>query len=535
MSGGTLVELLERARGSTGGGIVDGDRRRSWSELIASGEAGASWLREYGVGPGHRVALCLHPGIDLTIAAFASLLAGAAYVPLDPLSPVRRSAMICTDARASVLVADTPAFVERLLAEPGLAHRPRLIVLSGAASPSPITIAGIPVVEFAAFAAARSNADRIERMPVPEPEPESLAYVLFTSGSTGRPKGVAISHRAARCFVDWSRECVDLQPDDRVAALTPLHFDLSVFDLYASFAAGATMVAIPRRLVGFASELVSMLAEQAVTVVYTVPTLLVQMVARTGALDLPRLRVVMFAGEPFPIKHLRALMLALPGRRYLNLYGPTETNVVTVHEVESVPAEDGPATPIGVACAGAELFLLDEQGEPHPLAPGQVGELCVAGPVLMQGYWDVEDPGGHAGLVIDPRGTGALVHRTGDRVRVDEAGRLIWLGRISQTIKCAGYRIEPGEIEHRLLEHPGVREAYVVVRPHPTLGGELEAVIVPSGDVELDARELQRHCALGLPRWMVPTHVRVVAEVPRTSTGKVDRRALIGDAQEVCS
>ncbi|PRQ06486.1 amino acid adenylation domain-containing protein [Enhygromyxa salina] len=539
---GTLVELIARAAdesSASGGGVVDGARERSWSELARESYRAANLLREHGVMSGQRVAMCLHNSVEQAMFAFATLATGAAYVPLDPASPTPRTALVCADADPAVIVVATVALAERLFAEPGLTGRPRLVILACANGPE--QIAGVPVMylgsDGAGLAAYPSSP------PAVTIDPSDLAYVLFTSGSTGRPKGVAISHRAARCFVDWSQACVELGSGDRVGALTPLHFDLSVFDLYASVAGGATMVVVPRRIVGFATELAQYLAAQRVTVLYTVPTVLISLISRNmlSADAQPDLRVVMFAGEPLPIKHLRAMMLALPGRRYLNLYGPTETNVVSYHEVTQVPAESDPPTPIGKVCAGAQLFALDAQGQ--ALAPGQIGELCVGGPVLMLGYWSPSpiaggEPARGAGLVPDPReaesgvgveveGRGASIYRTGDLVSVDADGCYSWVGRASQTVKIAGYRIEPGEVEHRLLEHPGVAQAYVLARPHPQLGTQLEAVVVAALDTALDDRALQLHCARALPRWMVPARVRIVDEVPRTSTGKVDRRALL--------
>ncbi len=218
----------------------------------------------------------------------------------------------------------------------------------------------------------------------------------------------------------------------------------------------------------------------------------------------PSLRSVFFAGEVFPVKHLRRAMEVLPQARFFNLFGPTETNVCTAYEVPAPPAADVTAIPIGTASSGDVATIRDPEGRPVP--NGEVGELFIEGPTVMLGYWD----GGKRTPARHPYPTGDLVSRRPD-------GQLMYHGRRDHMVKVHGFRVELGEVEVALASHPAVREAIVVLH-----AGELHAVVVPS-DGSLSVLDLKRHCASKLPKYMVPFGVRIVKDLPRTSSGKADR------------
>jgi acyl-CoA synthetase (AMP-forming)/AMP-acid ligase II len=238
-----------------------------------------------------------------------------------------------------------------------------------------------------------------------------------------------------------------------------------------------------------------------------------------------RLRHVLFAGEVLPVRHLRDLMGRVPHARFWNLYGPTETNVCTYHPVSALGPADTPPVPIGRACAHAQVFAVSEGG--RLAEPGEVGELFVGGPSLMRGYWGRPEASAEV-LVPDPRRSGGAppVYRTGDLVRLDPDGTYSFLGRRDLMVKSRGYRVELGEIEAILHGHPDVREAAVVAIPDERLGHRLHAMVVPREGGGVVAQDIQAHCAAHLPRYMVPERVEVCERLPRTSSGKVDRRAL---------
>jgi acyl-coenzyme A synthetase/AMP-(fatty) acid ligase len=277
----------------------------------------------------------------------------------------------------------------------------------------------------------------------------------------------------------------------------------------------------------FPTRLAAWMDRERVSVWYSVPSVLT-MLASYGNLreaGLSRLRAVIFAGEVFPARHLSRLMAELPRPRYLNWYGPTETNVCTWYEVPP-GAELSAPVPIGKACANTDAFAITADGD-RVDKPGQEGELHVRGPGLMSGYWGDADK--TAGVLAGNPFQAAyheLAYRTGDLVTLDEAGDFVFLGRRDGMVKTRGYRVELGEVETALYAHPAVREAVVLPVPDELLGNRLRAVI--SADDGLTREEILDHCRRQLPAYMVPDVVEFREALPRTSNGKVDRVGLQG-------
>ena len=309
----------------------------------------------------------------------------------------------------------------------------------------------------------------------------------------------------------------------------PLHFDLSVFDIFATCRAAACLAVLPEGAATFPVSIARWLEAERISVWYSVPSVLT-LLACYGSLqqlDLSALRTVIFAGEVFPPKHLARLMAELPHPRYLNWYGPTETNVCTAFEVPAGWADAEPA-PIGKACANTQVFAVTSEGC-RVSRPGEVGELYVRGPSLMRGYWGQPAKTSEV-LVRNPFRAeyGELVYRTGDLVTLEPEGNYAYLGRRDSMVKIRGYRIELGEVEATLYQHPAIREAAVLPVPDELLGNRLRAVI--TADVgNLTREDVLDHCRQWLPGYMVPDIVEFRETLPRTSTGKVDR---VGLAQE---
>jgi acyl-CoA synthetase (AMP-forming)/AMP-acid ligase II len=236
---------------------------------------------------------------------------------------------------------------------------------------------------------------------------------------------------------------------------------------------------------------------------------------------------VIFAGEVFPPKYLARLMAELPHARYLNWYGPTETNVCTAFEVPAAEADAGEAdagpAPIGKACANTEVFAVTSDGR-RVSKPGEEGELYVRGPSLMQGYWGLPDKTREV-LVRHPLAEKSRerVYRTGDLVTLDPAGNYVYIGRLDSMVKIRGYRVELGEVEAALFRHPAIREAAVLPVPDELLGSRLRAVVVAAGAGNITRENVLDHCRRWLPAYMVPDLVDFAEALPRTSTGKVDR------------
>ena len=290
--------------------------------------------------------------------------------------------------------------------------------------------------------------------------------------------------------------------------------------------AGAAVCPVPESASTFPIELADWIAGHRISVWYSVPSILASLV-RHGKLerhDFAHLRTVIFAGEVFPIKYLQACMDELSRARFFNLYGPTETNVITWYEVErrdrTVPV------PIGKACANMEVFALGADGE-VVTEPGQEGELYARGSCLAQGYWGDEEKTRQV-FVTDPRPGHPTerVYRTGDLVSLDAEGDYLFIGRRDHMVKRRGYRIELGEIESVLYSHDSVKEAALVAEPDDEGGSRLTAFVVVAEGFEQAGSDLETHILSFLPKYMLPDAIVFQEALPKTSTGKVDRRAL---------
>ena len=478
---------------------VDGQTETlTYAQLDAMANRFAQVLKLSGIKPGERVGIHL-PRSGRTIAAMlGALRAGATYVPLDPSSPSPRLKLIAKDCGMRHLVLSPTLFANWLAA--GTTDSVEHFILTDIAAPIQAP-SHVQVHTWAKVTEASSVA-----LPPTSESPDELAYMLYTSGSTGVPKGVMLSHLNALAFVHWAAGLIKLGPSDRVASVAPFHFDLSVFDIWSTLSCGATIVIVDESTVISGPRMVERIRSKAITVWYSVPTAIVLML-ETGKLaegGAPSLRSVYFAGEVFPIKHLRRAMEVLSGAQFHNLFGPTETNVCTAYTMPGVPLPEATTIPIGRASCGDEALILDTEGK--LVADGEVGELFIEGPTVMLGYWN----GGQRTPAKHPYPTGDLVSKRPD-------GELMYHGRRDHMVKIHGFRVELGEVEVAIQDHPGVTEAIVI--PH---NQELVAVVVPS-DPNLSVLGLKRHCAGRLPKYMVPYGIRLVQALPRTSSGKVDR------------
>lgn len=471
-------------------------------------------LAKMGVRRGDRVGVYLTKSIDSVASLFGAMKAGAAYVPVDPTAPPSRNAYIFNNCQVRAIV------VEDRLAGPladelaKLGPVPPMIRLDGVGAGRPLDGA----------LAALQRTDPAPAVPTASPDPDDLGYILYTSGSTGKPKGVMLSHRNATCFVNWCSDIVEPRDDDRFSSHAPFHFDLSIFDLYVPLKHGATLVLVGHEVGKEPLALAELIEKTGITVWYSAPSIL-SMLAQFGKLeqrDYSRLRMIHFAGEVFPIKHLRLLKQLVPHPRYFNLYGPTETNVCTWFELPpDIEPDRTDPYPIGKVCAHYRSRVIDEHG--NELTRGEEGELCIAGPGVMHGYWALDELTAKVFLTA-PDGT--RWYRTGDLVVEDDQGDFIFHGRRDRMVKKRGYRVELGEIEACLYQHEEVAQAAVIAVPDEDGGVRVKAFVSANNGKKLSTIRLKQFCSQKLPVYMVPDLFSFHDRLPTTSTDKVDYQAL---------
>lgn len=461
-------------------------------------------LARHGVGAGDRVAVYA-PKSPASVSAILGILqSGAAYVPVDASAPAARGAYVIEDCGVAAVVAAADLLPG--LRESSRSDLPTLEPWDEAPGNREIEIIGGP---------------RGERAGDPE---DPLAYILYTSGSTGRPKGVVHTHGSALSFVQWCADTFDLSEEDRFSSHAPFHFDLSIFDLYVSLLNGGEIVLFGEEISKQPTAMAAAIAERGISVWYSTPSVL-RLLVEFGQLetyDWSALRLVLFAGEVFPVKHLRSLLDEWPGPRYYNLYGPTETNVCTYFEIPSeIPTERQDPFPIGRVCENDRVQVVDERD--RVVATGEEGELLVSGGTVMRGYWNLPERTERA-FHVD--GDGARWYRTGDLVREEEDGTLLFIGRRDRMVKRRGYRVELGEIESALYRHPEVVEAAVVAVPDED-GVRIEAHVSRSDGGKGSIIEMKTFCSRELPLYMIPDRFLFRPSLPKTSTDKIDYQALV--------
>jgi amino acid adenylation domain-containing protein len=396
---------------------------------------------------------------------------------------------------------------------------------SGATQGEVAPSAGSPVtIESGDAAWSETMADRAPAPLLPSCGADDLAYILFTSGSTGKPKGVMLSQANAFAFLDWCDAAFGpWLADDRLASHAPFHFDLSVFDLFASSRSASTLVLIGEALGKDPNGLASFLERKRISVWYSSPSIL-SMLTQHGGLDRRDIdppRLVLFAGEVFPVAALRRLRAIWPQAAMWNLYGPTETNVCTAYRIPAViPEDQSEPFPIGRVCTPFRARVVDESGCDVPR--DHLGELLVAGPAVMRGYFDQPELT-RAAFFEDEDGT--RWYRTGDLVKDDGDGCFQFHGRRDRMVKKRGYRIELGEIESALYRHDGVDRAGVVAQRNEE-GVSIKAFVALKPNQRKSIIAMKRHCTKYLPHYMIPDTLTFLDRLPATSTDKVDYQSL---------
>ena len=499
-----LSELLEKSAAEYPQNIALMDLkggRFTYAQLQETANRISRLLLKNGLLPGDRVGIYAHKSIRSVYSIFGIIHAGGAYVPVDSQSPPARNAYILNDCSVKFIVIEesflqslglhlskTPAVIEQL--EDGL-----LLIEGPNVGPGN-----------------------------PDFDAKELAYILYTSGSTGTPKGVMYPQEGALAFVDWCSEVFPGHDKDIFSSHAPFHFDLSIFDLYVSLKHGACLILIDEETGKQPMLLAELISQRKISVWYSTPSVLTLLVkfGKMEKFDYPDLRLVLFAGEVFPVKHLSALKSIWKNPRFFNLYGPTETNVCTYYEIPTkIPADRTTPFPIGKSCSHVKCAVFDDSG--NPITAGNEGELCVSGPI-MSGYWNRPERTA-AAFLMDDSGTGW--YKTGDIVRQDDDENFAYVSRKDRMVKRRGFRVELGEIESAFYKHPAVTEA-AAVAAQDTDGAVLIKVFLQVSDKEqASVIRMKQFAVENLPNYMIPDRFVFLSSLPKTSTDKMDYQKLV--------
>jgi amino acid adenylation domain-containing protein len=476
--------------------VVDGAAIYTYAQLLSRADQLSQAIRHQ--APAARfIGLSTTRGFDMVVGALAILKAGKAYLPLNPGYPAQRLARLVASSGLSCCVAPAPdaaalAALGLHVLAPDTAYEP-----ASAAAPMPDS-----------QGAASSPA----------------AYVLYTSGSTGEPKGVCMGHAALVNLLQWQQEHSLAGPGTRTLQFAPLSFDVSFQEIFATLTTGGTLVLLDEEQRLDFEGLLTLLDAQSVNRLF-LPFVALQALAEAAvsAQHFPAsLREIMTAGEQLKITpQLAALCAALPGCVLYNQYGPTECHVVTQLRLAGPPAAWPPLPGIGQAIANTEVFFVD--ANLHPVPAGEVGELCIAGICLAEGY--LNQPALTQAKFVE-RAAGQRFYRTGDLGRYLPDGNIEFLGRQDDQVKIRGHRVEVGEVEVALADLPGIRQAVVVAHAGPSGSAQLVAYLVAAPDAAQAVSAVRQALAQRLPDYMLPSAFVWLPELPKTTSGKVDKKAL---------
>ncbi|MGJ8736181.1 amino acid adenylation domain-containing protein [Zobellia laminariae] len=485
----------------------------SYSELHKKTDQLASYLISIGIKKGDRVGIFMNRCLETSIAVYGILKAGAVYVPLDTAAPLHKTAAIINDCQISCLITTTTKRrkVDTLLNEKSTLNR----VIGDTLKNSIPSVAWDDVFSI-----------ELDDYTPPTILEQDLAFILYTSGSTGMPKGIMHTHYSGLSLAKIAADTYNFNPDDIFGNPAPLHFDPSTFGYFVSPLVGATTVIIPDAHLKMPASLSALISKERITVWYSVPLMLLQLLhsETLDKHDFSSLRWVLFAGEVFITKHLRALMKKWPNARFSNLYGPAELILCTYYNVLKLPKKDEPI-PIGNVWANTEYKILDENN--NDALENETGQLAVRSATMMQGYWNnksLTEQSFHKVTIAD--GYEHIYYKTGDLVKLNNNGELLFLGRNDRQIKLRGYRVELDEIELTLLKHNDIEEVAVLVLGKDEEVQELAAVIKPLKGVSINLTYLREFCKIQLPSYAIPKTIEFMKDLPRTSSGKISRKEI---------
>jgi len=502
--------------------VVMNEDRITYGQLEESSNQLARLLRAAGCRRGDRVCFLLPKSPTAIVTMLGILKAGCMHVPLDPASPACRLARIVDlcESRWVLVAGPLSNLLEDLLADAKFGQS-----VSVGRMDNEDDLKGDLRPEFSQRDLANYSGAFVDS----ENSADDPAHILFTSGSTGTPKGVVIRHSNVIHFVEWAVKYFGISSSDRNSSHPPLHFDLSQFDIFGTFAAGAQLHLVSAELGLLPHKIADFIRYSELTQWFSVPSVLNYMAKFdvVKADDFPTLKRLLWCGEVFPTPALIYWMERLPYVSFTNLYGPTETTIASsYYTVPSCPENSRESIPIGTPCDGEELLVLDENLK--QVAPGEIGDLYIGGVGLSPGYWK-EPEKTRAAFIQRRKGTDPRerIYKTGDLAWIDTEGLLHYVGRADSQIKSRGYRIELGEIEAALNTLGALEDCAVVGIPSDGFEGTtICCAYVGAPDANVKAATLRKELRKVLPGYMLPARWAAFAHLPKNSSGKIDRPRL---------
>lgn len=524
-----MTRLLQEAitaqatRSGEARAVVSGQDYLSYRQLDRASTQLAKALKEVGCKRGDRVCLLMQKSLPAIVSIIGILKADCAYVPIDPQSPAPRVRKIIDqcEPRAILCAGSVSALVED--------------VLNQEVSPDNLAVGwlGSARPQSDRINVAFTQADYENYLDTPieySNTPADPAYIMFTSGSTGIPKGVVITHANVIAYRQWAIRYFEMGLSDKMSSHPPLHFDLSVMDIFCTLSVGAELHLFPHELNLLPNKVAEFIRRSELTQWFSVPSLLSFMAKFdvVKAQDFPMLKRVLWCGEVLPTPSLIYWMSRLPHVQFTNLYGPTEATIASsYHTVQVCPHDPNASIPIGKACDGEELLVLD--AALRPMADDEIGDLYIRGSGLSPGYWRDEQKTTSA-FIPNPNGTDSddRLYRTGDLARLGPDGLIYFHGRSDSQIKSRGYRIEPGEIESALHAIPQMLQecAVVAINTEGFEGATICCAYVPSDRQTITVPMLQKALGAVLPQYMIPSRYLSFDMLPKNASGKIDRPRL---------